>query len=85
MMPKAWRRSCVRAVLRSACEVVDAHRARALLGARLQLVGMVTRLSNHIRGVLKTFGMLPGSVRGRQPSDERRGAADGGELRQAAQ
>jgi len=30
----------------------DAHRARALLGARLQLVGMVTRLSNHIRGVL---------------------------------
>ena len=43
----------------------DAHRARALLGARLQLVGMVTRLSNHIRGVLKTFGMLPGSVRGR--------------------
>src|SRR5271157_1272559 len=43
----------------------DAHRARALLGARLQLVGMVTKLSNHIRGVLKTFGMLPGSVRGR--------------------
>jgi transposase len=44
---------------------LDAHRARALLGARQQLVGMVTRLSNHIRGVLKTFGMLPGSVRGR--------------------
>ena len=43
----------------------DAHRARALLGARHQLVGMVTRLSNHIRGVLKIFGMLPGSVRGR--------------------
>jgi len=43
----------------------DAHRARALLGARLQLVGMVTRLSNHIRGVLKTFGMLPGLARGR--------------------
>jgi transposase len=38
----------------------DAHRARALLGARAQLVGMTTRLSNHIRGVLKTFGMLPG-------------------------
>ena len=33
---------------------LDAHRARALLGARQQLVGMVTRLSNHIRGVLKT-------------------------------
>ena len=32
---------------------LDAHRARALLGARAQLVGMTTRLSNHIRGVLK--------------------------------
>jgi transposase len=42
----------------------DAHRARALLGARAQLVGMTTRLSNHIRGVLKTFGMLPGAMRG---------------------
>ena len=31
---------------------LDAHRARALLGARSQLVGMTTRLSNHIRGVL---------------------------------
>src|SRR5689334_16770138 len=38
----------------------DAHQARALLGARAQLVGMKTRLSNHIRGVLKTFGMPPG-------------------------
>jgi transposase len=51
-------------VPRGAC-AFDAHRARALLGARLQQVGMVTRLSNHIRGVLKTFGMPPGSVRGR--------------------
>ena len=31
----------------------------ALLGARAQLVGMTTRLSNHLWGVLKTFGMLP--------------------------
>ena len=41
----------------------DAHRVRALLGARLQLVGMVTKLSNHIRGVLKRYaagvGPLP--------------------------
>jgi transposase len=29
-----------------------------------QLVGMTTRLSNHIRGVLKTFGLLPGAMRG---------------------
>jgi transposase len=49
---------------------LDAHRARALLGARAQLVGMTTRLSNHIRGVLKTFGMLPGAMRG-VPFDRR--------------
>jgi transposase len=42
---------------------LDAHRARALLGARAQLVGMTTRLSNQIRGILKTFGLLPGSMR----------------------
>ena len=42
----------------------DSHRARAILGARAQLVGMRTRLSNHIRGVLKTFGLLPGGMRG---------------------
>ena len=49
---------------------LDAHRARALLGARAQLVGMTTRLSNHICGVLKTFGMLPGAMRG-LPFDRR--------------
>lgn len=43
----------------------DTHRVKALLGARLQLVGMATKMSNHIRGVLKTFGMLPGAVRGK--------------------
>ncbi len=48
----------------------DSHRARALLGARSQLVGMTTRLSNHIRGVLKTFGLLPGAMRG-LPFDRR--------------
>ena len=49
---------------------LDAHRTRALLGARAQFVGMTTRLSNHIRGVLKTFGMLPGAMRG-LPFDRR--------------
>src|SRR5215212_2057221 len=49
---------------------LDAHRTRALLGARVQFVGMTTRLSNHIRGVLKTFGMLPGAMRG-VPFDRR--------------
>jgi transposase len=43
---------------------LEAHHARALLGARAQLIGMTTRLSNHIRGVLKTFGILPGTMRG---------------------
>lgn len=43
---------------------LDTHRARSLLGARAQLVGMTTRLSNMIRGVLKTFGLLPGAGRG---------------------
>src|SRR5256886_3530851 len=42
----------------------ESHRPRALLGARTQLTGMTTRLSNHIRGVLKTFGLLPGAMRG---------------------
>jgi transposase len=48
----------------------DAHRARGLLGARAQLVGMTTRLSNHIRGILKIFGILPGPRRG-LPFDRR--------------
>src|ERR1700761_4467674 len=48
----------------------ETHRARALLGARAQLVGMTTRLSNHMRGVLKTFGLLPGAMRG-LPFDRR--------------
>jgi len=49
---------------------LNAHRARALLGARAQLVDMTTRLSNHVRGVLKTFGLLPGAMRG-LPFDRR--------------
>jgi transposase len=42
----------------------ESHRLRALLGARAQLVGMTTRLSHHIRGVLKTFSLLPGAMPG---------------------
>jgi hypothetical protein len=41
-----------------------------LLGARAQLVGTTTRLTNDIRGVLKTFGMLQGGMRG-LPFDRR--------------
>jgi transposase len=42
----------------------DAHRLRAALGARMQLVGMLTELSNHVRGVLKVFGIVVEGVRG---------------------
>lgn len=48
----------------------DTHRSRAMLGARSQLVGMTTRLSNNIRGMLKTFGLLPGAMQG-LPFDRR--------------
>ncbi|PVE22757.1 IS110 family transposase, partial [Microvirga sp. KLBC 81] len=40
----------------------EVHRLRALLGARRQLVGMTTQLSNHIRGILKVFGLVAGPV-----------------------
>jgi transposase len=43
----------------------EAHRLRALLGARRQLVGMTTQLSNHIRGILKVFGLVVGPAHGR--------------------
>jgi transposase len=42
----------------------DAHRLRAALGARMQLVNMVTELSNHVRGVLKVFGLVVEGARG---------------------
>ena len=45
-------------------ESFGAHRARSLLGARAQLKGMTTRLSNMIRGVLKTFGFGLGELCG---------------------
>ena len=42
----------------------DAHRLRAALGARMRLVNMVTELSNHVRGVLKVFGIVVEGARG---------------------
>ena len=42
----------------------EAHRLRAMLGARMQLVNMVTELSNHVRGVLKVFGLVVEGARG---------------------
>ena len=70
-MRRGWRRSCARdGIGLCMSSRSTSHRARALLGARAQLVGMTTRLSNHIRGVLKTFGLLPGAMRG-LPFDRR--------------
>ena len=36
----------------------EAMLARSLLGARTQLLGIVTELSNQIRGLMKTFGLV---------------------------
>jgi transposase len=41
-----------------------AHQLRASLGARMRLVNMVTELSNHVRGVLKVFGLIVEGARG---------------------
>jgi transposase len=41
---------------------MDAHLVRTPLGARAQLVAMQRDLSNQIRGVLKTFGLVAGAV-----------------------
>jgi transposase len=35
-----------------------AMRLRALIGGRSQLVGISTGLSNHMRGIMKTFGLV---------------------------
>ncbi len=40
----------------------SAHQLRAVLGARAQLVTMTTRISNHIRGVMKIFGLVVASA-----------------------
>ena len=41
------------------------HNARALLGIRAQLVGMQTKVTNQLRGILKTFGLVLGKGGGR--------------------
>ena len=44
---------------------IDAHLNRTLLIARSKLVEVRTKLSNQLRGVLKTFGLLVGKYSGR--------------------
>jgi len=44
---------------------IESHVVRSLLAVRSQLVGIRTRLSNQLRGILKTFGLVVGKVSGR--------------------
>ena len=37
---------------------LDSHMVRSMLGARAQLVGMRVEVTNQIRGILKTFGVV---------------------------
>lgn len=37
---------------------LDSHTVRSMLGARAQLVGMRVEVTNQIRGILKTFGIV---------------------------
>ena len=37
---------------------LDSHAIRSMLGARAQLVGMRVEVTNQIRGILKTFGIV---------------------------
>ena len=45
---------------------VDSMLTRTLVGARNQLVRMTTQLSNQIRGVMKTFGLIVPAGKGRK-------------------
>ena len=49
---------------------MEAHLVRSLVVARARLVEIRTKLSNHLRGILKTFGLVVGKAHGR--SFERR-------------
>ena len=37
---------------------LESHTIRSMLGARAQLVGMRVEVTNQIRGILKTFGIV---------------------------
>ena len=69
-MPKGWRRlSAPAGTAASTSNPSKRIGSRALLGARRQLVGMTTQLSNHIRGILKVFGLVVGMAHGRSFSE----------------
>lgn len=43
---------------------IDSHLIRTLLISRSKLVDVRTKLSNHLRGILKTFGLIVGKTSG---------------------
>src|SRR5271154_4870348 len=43
---------------------LDSHTVRSMLGARAQLVSMRIEVTNQIRGILKTFGIVMGKGKG---------------------
>jgi transposase len=45
---------------------MNSHTVRAMLGARVRLVEMRTEVSNHLRGILKTFGIVIRAKTGRR-------------------
>lgn len=45
---------------------LNAHERKALLIARHQLVDMRVRIDNQLRGILKTFGLVIGTILKRQ-------------------
>ena len=44
---------------------MDSHMVRTLIVSHSQLVGIRTKLSNHLRGIMKTFGLVLGKAGGR--------------------
>ncbi|MGO8271866.1 IS110 family transposase, partial [Rhizobium ruizarguesonis] len=50
---------------------------RTLVAARTQLLSISTQLSNHIRGVMKTFGLIVAQVKGRVFDNNVRQLLDG--------
>jgi transposase len=60
----------------------EAHRLRALIGARAQVVSLQRTVANQVRGTLKTFGLLLGSAFGsRFPGRVRELVGDEAKLR----
>jgi transposase len=60
----------------------EAHRLRALIGARAQVVNLQRTVANQVRGTLKTFGLLLGAAFGsRFPGRVRELVGDDAKLR----